>query len=189
MFLTRNFYTALRTFLFANGQSAIGSVQSSSNGMAARYVYTIGSFKDTNENIRTQVSGIYPSANADYSGYAIAPSYFNGSLGSYFAVGSGTTAPTLDDHVVESPISNVNITTTGQNSADGSYTYHVIVTATADITISEICMLKNTKTDCISGTAYTVLVGRTVLPTGQEVHLTNGQSKTFDITISLPIPA
>lgn len=187
MTLTNNFWTSVRTYLFGNGSTTIGTVVSSGSGILARSMDTLGSFKDTSGTTRTKVSGSYNSSSADYSGFAGSLFYFASQWGISFAVGSGTTAATVDDYNVETAIANASVSFTGQNSANGSATFHVVVTATADISVSEICMFKRLSTDCISGTAYSVLIGRAVLDT--PVALANGESKTFDVTISLPMPA
>ena len=204
--LTNNFWTCVHTLLFGTGYfNPVGTIYSYCNGFSgggypsaggsigdARQLTTIGSFIDTNNVERTQVAGeAYLSGDTYREAYNLSLIAFpnkNAGYGTIFSVGSGTTEPTINDIVVESPISDVTISVTAQNSSNGSVTYHLTVTATATITISEICMLKNLETTCKNGTAYTVLIGRLVLPEEDRVTLASGDNKTFDITISLPKP-
>lgn len=185
MTLTKNFWTCVRTLLFGTDYNhPIGYVYSSSNGgYNAFSMNTIGDFKDINGTTRTLVSA----DNSNYELYALQLFSFGGSLGSIFEVGSGTTTATENDYVVESPIANATVTVTGQQSVNGFVTFHLVVTATADISLSEICMLKKLKTRTTGGENYTVLLGRCVLET--PVALANGENKTFDVTISLPMPS
>ena len=186
MTLTKNFWTNVHTLLFGNS-NVVGYLESSSNAFAGAYsMYTIGNFKDTSGTTRTQVAGEV--GNYAYA-YALSLFAFNNSsqYGSYFAVGSGTTAATVDDYAIEQSIANATVNARGQNSADGSVTFHVNVTATDDISVSEICLLKKLTTRTTAGSEFAVLIGRAVLDT--PVALASGESKTFDVTISLPMPA
>lgn len=186
MTLTKNFWTCVHTLLFGcSSDHPVGYVYQSSNGLNSYSMNTIGSFTDIDNNTQTLVAG--DSGNYQLA-YALQMFPFGYSNGNYFEVGSGSTPATINDNIVASPISDATISVTGQQSADGSITFHVTVTASANITIREICLLKNLYTRVTSGTNYRVLIGRAVLPEGQEVTLTNGQSKTFDVTISLPKP-
>lgn len=186
MTLTKNFWTNVHTLLFGNA-NVVGYLESSSNAFNGAYsMYTIGNFKDTSGTTRTQVAG----DGGNYTNaYAMSLFAFSntGGYGSYFAVGSGTTAATIDDYAIEQSIANATVNTRGQNSADGSVTFHVNVTATDDVSVSEICLLKRLTTRVTAGTDYNVLIGRAVLDT--PVALANGESRTFDVTISLPMPA
>ena len=185
MTLTKNFWVNVRTLLFANGNTVGYLETSSSNALNAYSLHTIGDLKDVNGNTQNLIAG----DSGQYT-YAYAMSLFafsnTGSYGSYFAVGSGTTPATPDDINIEQSIANATVKVTGQNSANGSVTYHVTVTATDDISVGEICLFKRLTTRVTSGTDYNVLIGRCAFT---PIDLVNGQSKTFDITISLPIPA
>lgn len=189
MTLTNNFWTAVHTLLFGTGNS-VGPVYSAAEGFSnARSMYTVGNFTDITGVTHNQVAGCArDSAGSYYYAYGLQLFPFNATYGNYFQVGSGTTQPTVNDFQVESPISDCIISVTGQQSTYGYVTYHVVVTATADITISEICILKNLATSTLTANPYRVLIGRLVLPEEDRVTLASGENKTFDITIPLPKP-
>lgn len=197
MTFLNNFYTILRTQLFGNTY-AVGQLVTESTSTGLDHV--LGALKDTNGNDISQLNLVYNSSSSAVNGYMTNRFGFfknNNLVGwssmNYFGVGNGRTAVSMSDNELAAPItSGISISRTAATNVDG-IVHNVIVhnAGSADVTVSEIGLydlVHVRSTSSASNPAErNVLVARAVLD--NDVVIPGGESKTFDVSLSLALPA
>ena len=199
--LNNNFYVLTRSMLFGE----LAGTQTSVSASTYVTIPTIGTYKDTDGNVRnTMIRGYEstakPYTNLGYYGFTDTSRSANwrNSRNEYqmtFEVGSGDTAVSMDDYALinqydSNPSSNLidlylsaNASTEDAGIVFNASVYNI---GQSDITIKEIGLFRKIKYSTDAGCF--VLIGRTVLPEEEQVTLHNGDSKTFSICLSLPNP-
>lgn len=183
--LTNNFYVWARSVLLQAGNST--SATTSSYGIdAANAVSTYGTLKATDANTVSTLYGInggaslfcFKNDNSSDSSYATTSIWAS----------DGTTAPTINDYNLAHSVPNITGTLSAFVQSQTGFTLSCIVTniGSSSINIQEIGLLKNAKTTS-NGSMKSFLLARGVLDA--PVAIPAGESKTFDVTISLPIPS
>lgn len=181
--LTKNFYVWARGVLLQAGSNT--SVQSSSTGVqTASSVYMPG-LKSTDNFVYNTTYGIQ-------GGSSLFCFKDNNTASDSCATtciwaSDGTTAPTVNDYNLAHSLPSISGTNTAFVQTETGFTLSCGITNLSDasINIQEIGLLKAAKTSS-SGTIKYFLLARGVLDNA--VAIPAGESKTFDVTVSLPTP-
>lgn len=121
----------------------------------------------------TSLSYINPLATSSY----VSNAYSAGSYGLVF--GNGTTPPQLTDYNLEDVVETFTTSNTNISITNNKLILGQVVTATSDMTISEVGVFLYTGSDY--NKKKRCILTRTVL--SEPVVLTSGQSKTFTVEI------
>jgi hypothetical protein len=179
--LTNNFYSLASTLLFGNS-TALGTTATDTT-LGNPYILTMPITLTDNSQI-TQCGGY---KTTEFSMGSVSDAKNPNSVKLYFDIGSDNTPATKNDHTLTALTDDSYTIRTEINRyvLDGipKVKYIVTITAgTADITFTEIGMLKKLPTTG-AVTSYTTLLGRAVIP---ETTITAGNAKIFDIDIDIP---
>lgn len=152
-------------------------------GTTTSYAVPVGVIKDTTG--RNVDNVYYIPGSSPYAALSLLS--FNGDNNTsyhHFAVGSGTTAPTENDHALTAPITRGVTISLAANRGDKKGTYFVTVlnSGSEALTVSEIGFICRVFT-ASGGQFADVLFARGVLDEPVELAA-NGGSKTFDVTIT-----
>ena len=181
MTFLNNFYTILRTQMFGNTYAVGQLVTESTTASGERNI--LGNLKDNGGNSFT---GMYNQTTTNGFGFFKNNNSYGDNAWTLFGVGSGRTAVSMDDYELASPItSGVSIARVATTSTVG-ITCNVVVnnTGNSDVSVSEIGLYDRIVTNTND---HTVLVARAVLD--NPVVIPAGESKTFDVSLSLALPA